>query len=410
MKKKTIIGLAALIVIIGILAAIASQYSAIEVNAEKVRRGNISSYVEEFGEVKAKDYINIYAPTSAKVESIMVDIGSLVKTGDVLAKLDGQDISRMIEEIDAQRLSILAQYNEAKKPVDSEIIEKLKIEINNMEQRVNTARKNLDDKKILLEAGAISNDEFQLAVNSLDFELGNIEMAKLDLQQLNNPVSSNVLAQYESQLKQLDIQKDALMDSGEDYTIESSIDGTVLFKNIDEGSYLQAGMHILQIANMDYMYIESDLLVGDIVKIEEGSEVIISNKDLDISDIKGQVSKIHPAAFSKVSDLGIEQKRIKIEIEMNEMNKNIKPGYEMDIRIITDKSEDTLTIPENAVFDMDGNYYVFKISDGKAILTQVKTGIESQRQIEILEGLAEGESIILSPDNEIAEGKKVKTN
>lgn len=410
MKKKTIIGLAALIVIIGILTAIASQYSAIEVNAEKVRRGNIASYVEEFGEVKAKDYINIYAPTSAKVESVMVDIGSLAKTGDVLAKLDGQDISRMIEEIDAQRSSILAQYNEAKKPVDSEIIEKLKIEINNMEQRVNTARKNLDDKKILLEAGAISNDEFQLAVNSLDFELGNIEMAKLDLQQLNNPVSSNVLAQYESQLKQLDIQKDALMDSGEDYTIESTIDGTVLFKNIDEGSYLQAGMHILQIANMDYMYIESDLLVGDIVKVEEGSEVIISNKDLDISDIKGQVSKIHPAAFSKVSDLGIEQKRIKIEIEMNEMNKNIKPGYEMDIRIITDKSEDTLTIPENAVFDMDGNYYVFKISDGKAILTQVKTGIESQRQIEILEGLAEGESIILSPDNEIAEGKKVKTN
>ena len=158
------------------------------------------------------------------------------------------------------------------------------------------------------------------------------------------------------------------------------------------------------------MYIEADILTGDIVKFEEGSQVVISSDDLGLTDIKGQVTKIHPRAFSKISDLGIEQKRIKVEIQINEIVENIKPGYELDLKIITDKSEDTLLAPENAVFDMEGKDYVFTIIDSKAILTQVKTGIESQRQIEILDGIEEGQIIILSPDNEIEDGIKVKIN
>ena len=158
-----------------------------------------------------------------------------------------------------QRLSVLAQHH--KKPVDNEVIEKLNIEIRNIEQRIQAAEKELNDKEVLLEAGAVSRDEYDLALRNLDFEKGNLEKARLDLDQYQKPVSSNILAQYEAQLKQLDIQKQGLMDSSKDFTISSSIDGTILFKNLDEGSYLQPGMHILEIGNTDEMYIEVDILV-----------------------------------------------------------------------------------------------------------------------------------------------------
>lgn len=410
MKKKILIAIIAVVIVGGIVAAIASRDSAIEVSVEEVIRGNISSYVEEIGEVKAKEHVNIYSPTSGRVVDLMVDIGDIVKEGDVLVRLDGDDIGRMIEEIDAQRLSVLAQYNEAKKPVDNEVIEKLNIEIRNIEQRIQAAEKELNDKEVLLEAGAVSRDEYDLALRNLDFEKGNLEKARLDLDQYQKPVSSNILAQYEAQLKQLDIQKQGLMDSSKDFTISSSIDGTILFKNLDEGSYLQPGMHILEIGNTDEMYIEADILVGDIVKFEEGSEVVISSDDLALANIKGQVEKIHPRAFSKISDLGIEQKRIKVEIGIDEIGVAIKPGYELDVKIITDKSENTLIVPEKAVFDMAGKDYVFKVVNEKALLTEVETGIESQKQIEILKGLGEGEVVILSPDNDIEDGIKVKTN
>ncbi len=408
MKKKIIIVIIAVILITGVSTAIASQNKAIEVNTEAVSRGNIASYVEEIGEVKVREHVNVYSPTAGKVTEDFVDIGDKVKAGDVLIKLDGEELSRKIEELDAQRSSILAQYNEAKKPADQEAIEKLKIEINNLEKRIVTAENEVNDTRLLLEGGAVSNEEYEAAVRSLDVERGNLEKAKLDLDQLTKPISGNIMAQYESQLKQIDIQKESLIDSGKDYTIMASMDGTVLTKDVEVGSYLQPGMHIMDIGNTNDLYIESEVLVGDVAKIKEGSEVIISSNDLDIVDLKGVVNKIHPIAYSKISDLGIEQKRIKIDIEIDKLDVELKPGYELDLDIIMERKENALIVPEDAVFEMDNKEYVFIVDNGKAALREVVTGIESQRLIQIIEGLKEGDLIILSPENSIKDGVKVK--
>ncbi len=397
-----------MILITGVSTAIASQNKAIEVNTEAVSRGNIASYVEEIGEVKVREHVNVYSPTAGKVTEDFVDIGDKVKAGDVLIKLDGEELSRKIEELDAQRSSILAQYNEAKKPADQEAIEKLKIEINNLEKRIVTAENEVNDTRLLLEGGAVSNEEYEAAVRSLDVERGNLEKAKLDLDQLTKPISGNIMAQYESQLKQIDIQKESLIDSGKDYTIMASMDGTVLTKDVEVGSYLQPGMHIMDIGNTNDLYIESEVLVGDVAKIKEGSEVIISSNDLDIVDLKGVVNKIHPIAYSKISDLGIEQKRIKIDIEIDKLDVELKPGYELDLDIIMERKENALIVPEDAVFEMDNKEYVFIVDNGKAALREVVTGIESQRLIQIIEGLKEGDLIILSPENSIKDGVKVK--
>lgn len=408
MKKKVVIVIIALILIAGVSTAIASQNKAIEVNTEAVTSGSIASYVEEIGEVKVREHVNVYSPTAGKVTEVLVEIGDKVKEGDILIKLDGEELSRRIEELDAQRSSILAQYNEAKKPVDKEAIEKLKIEINNLEKRIITAEKEVNDTKLLYEEGAISSGEYEAAVRNLDVEKGNLQKTKLDLEQLNKPISGNIIAQYEAQLKQIDLQKESLINSGEDYTIMAAIDGAVLMKNVEEGNYLQPGLHIMEIGNTNNLYIESEILVGDAVKIKEGSEVIISSNDLNIVDLKGVVNKIHPTAYSKVSDLGIEQKRIKIDIEIDQLDVQLKPGYELDLDIILERKEDALIIPENAVFEMDNKEYVFIVDNGKTVLREVMTGIESQRQIQIIEGLKEGDLVILSPENSIKEGIKVK--
>ncbi len=338
----------------------------------------------------------------------MVDIGDKVKKGDILIKLDGEELSRKIEELDAQRSSILAQYNEAKKPVDQETISKLKIEVSNLEKRIATAEDEVNKKKSLFDAGAISKDEYDVAVRSLDVEKGNLEKARLDLEQLTKPVSSNILAQYESQLKQIDLQKQSLLDTGDDFTITATIDGTVLFKEVEEGRYLQPGMHIMEIGNISDFYIESDILIGDVVKIKEGSEVILSSDDLDLVELKGKVSKIHPTAFSKVSDLGIEQKRIKVEIQLEDNTIELKPGYELEVKIIIDRNENGLLIPEDAVFEVDNKDYVFVVEDSKATLREVKIGIKSKKQVEVLDGLKEGDIVILSPDKNLDNGVKVK--
>lgn len=408
--KKKIIGIAIIVIIaagVGIYAN--SLNKGVEVNTSTVLKGDIAEYVEEMGVIMVKNHVNIYSPIGGRVSEVFVDIGDEVKEGDILIRLDGEQLSRQIAELDAQRSAILAQYNEAKKPLDNKNIEKLKLDISQIESRIKTAEETVSDKKTLFEAGAISNEEYQNAVRNLESENSNLEKVKLDLELLSKPVSANIIAQYEAQLKQLDIKREDLVKTGEDFTITASMDGTILQKQIEKGSYLQPGMHIMEIGNVDELYIESDLLVGDIVDVTEGSQVQISNKDIGLIDLEGVVKKIHPYAFSKVSDLGVEQKRVKVDIEMKDSAVELRPGYVIDIRIITDSKKDVLLIPENAVFKMDERKFVFVDENNKAILREIKTGIESQRLIEVNSGLNEGEIVILSPDENIEEGVKVRS-
>ncbi len=409
--KKRIIIIAVIIVILGATGIYSMTSSnTVEVNAEKVLKGNISEYVEEVGIVKSKNYSTIYSPASGKISEVLVDVGDKVNKGEVLLRLDSEQLSRQVAELEAQRSAVLAQYNEAKNPSNEENIRKIEIEIENLENRIKTAEKNVNDKEKLYESGAISKEEYESAVRNLDMERNNLKKAILDLEQLKKPVSQNILAQYEAQLKQIDLQIENLRDTGEDYTIVAPISGTVLRKEVEEGSYLNQGMFIMEIGETEELYIETDVLVEDVAKIKEGSKVIIYSDELGIDDLKGVVTKIHPTAFSKISDLGIEQKRVKVEIKMENTDFDIKPGYELDLRIIVNSKENALMVPKNSVFEMEDKEYVFIVDNGRAVLKEVKTGIEGQKHIEIVEGLEEGQLVILSPDNSLEDGMKVKSN
>ncbi len=80
----------------------------------------------------------------------------------------------------------------------------------------------------------------------------------------------------------------------------------------------------------------------------------------------------------------------------------------MEIKLITNESKDTLIIPENSVFKLDGKTFVFVEVNGRAELREVTTGLKSGRQIEVLSGLSEGELVIESPDPKLEEGSKIK--
>jgi HlyD family secretion protein len=182
----------------------------------------------------------------------------------------------------------------------------------------------------------------------------------------------------------------------------------VLTRNIEKGAILQPGIIIFEVGDKSGIYLESDILVDDIANVKVGSKVLIENEDLGITAVKGTVRKIYPKAFSKMSELGIGQKRVKTEIDFSEGVADLKSGYDMTVKIITASKENTLLIDEKAIFEYQGKDHVFVNENGVAKLRAVEKGLESDDRVEILSGLTEGEKIILSPDEKLAEGTKIK--
>lgn len=408
MMKKKIVIIIALIILVGAAAFFfLSQDKGLEVNGVEVRRGNLEDYVEENGTVMTRNNIQVYSPIAGKVTEVFVDVGDAVVEGDVLAKLDGETLALQLGQLDAQRSALVAGLNEAKKTGDANTIKSLQLDIDQLTKTIQDEEANLKDVKALYQAGAISEDQLKASERSLQSQKTNLEKMKLQLKGLNSPVSQNLIAQYQAQIKQIDLQKQELASSGDDFTIRAGTTGTVLQKTVQKGSILQPGISLMELGDTEDLYIQSDILVSEIFHIKEGLLVRLINEDLGI-ETRGKVEKIHPNAFSKISDLGVEQKRITLDIEMDTIAEGLRPGYDLEVRIIIKSSNDTLIIPENSVFSMENKDYVFVDKGGVAKLREIETGIQSGRDMEVLLGLGEGELVIQSPDGELEDGMKIQ--
>jgi HlyD family secretion protein len=417
-KKKRFmgIGLAVLLGLIVIFSLIHTGQG-VEVETVRVVKGDLNEYVEETAVVQAEDHRLIFAPTVGQVAEVFRQAGDKVKAGDVLAKLDSEEILLQIEALEAQKQAAEAQYAEAKSPAGKEEIGMLKVQVKAAEASYHEAKLEADNSKTLYESGAISLDTYQKSLTRLAVEESNLERAKTSLTLAQKGASANVLKQLEGQINQIEAQIEILRKQINDLTIKAPGDGIILFAEAKAGVFVQPGSPLFEMGNDTGIFLESDILVDEVGDIKVGAAVFIENEDLGIKGLPGRVRKIYPKAFNKMSDLGIEQKRVKLEIDFvkdqlsNEEKKkmeNLKPGYDLEVKIITAGRKNTLLVEESAVFDYQGKAHVFVVEKGKAKLREIEKGIESDEKVEVLKGLREGEEVIISPDETIEDGAKVK--
>ena len=124
--------------------------------------------------------------------------------------------------------------------------------------------------------------------------------------------------------------------------------------------------------------------------------------------IKGVVNRVEPSAFTEISALGVEEQRVNVVIDPVDPPPVLGAGYRVEARIATWIGEDVLVVPTSALFQQDGAWHVFAVVDGRARLTPVEIGERSAESAQVLSGLEEGDTVILFPSDEVAEGVRVE--
>ncbi len=408
MKKKRFFWIGLIVLVVAIAASRMIPEKGVTVEMGTVQKGNIDKYVEEIATVFVEDEVSVYAVEGGLVVKVLADTGYTVRKGDALIQIDDKEIIMEKQILVAQMKSASAQYEEKKKPVDSEEINKLRAQVRSAEIKYEEAKRSMENHKSLYDAGAISHNDYQKFVVNFDTSEAELEVTKSNLALAQKGISINIEKQYQAQITEIEKRIEILEKKHRDLVIQSPIDGIVMANKIKTGNILQSGALVMEIGSTTGYYLESDILMEEIASVQQGSIVMINNEDLGIKDAEGTIINISPKAFGKVSDLGIEQKRVKVKIRMDEEIKTIKPGYDLEIKIITDSRKNILLVDEKAVFTYQGKDCVFIVEDGIAKLRNIEKGLESDQKIEVLSGLREGEKVILSPNEEIKEGSRIK--
>lgn len=370
-----------------------------------VKMGNVTTRdIEETllveGPVSGSETAEVTSALNNKILQINVKEGDYVTKGQVLAVLDSTDIQNEISQ--AQ------QKLELSKLTTDETVRQQQTNYDNAVITMNEAKRVLDQSQSLLEAGAISEDEFILAKQAYEkavvavdgFHTVNGKVVPTESQKKSISLDSNAIA-----LKQNDIEKTL---------IKSPINGTVTRVNARLGRYAadtenKAAMFVIE----DLVNLNVKVRVGEqqIGKIKLGQQVTISSNILGKQTLAGVVDSIAPSGENK--DASGTKKVIPVTIKITEKSDVLIPGVTAKSKIMIASKKGIKAVPTEAVHaDLEGNnHYVYKVLEDNTVKkVPVQINLQDAFYTEIMsDELKEGDKIVLSSGEEILqEGSKVR--
>ncbi|MVX64707.1 HlyD family efflux transporter periplasmic adaptor subunit [Clostridium chromiireducens] len=409
MKKKKLLwtGIIAVICIASIYVYIVMQQGQ-AVETSIVEKGEIKQFIEDTATVQSTKKQTVYVEGTGKIDSIKVKVGDTVKKDDILLTMDKKDLELKLQDANSK---IKAAQSQLSGTDISNYVNKIEIseaEVDKAKVSYESASRSLNNSKVLYESGAISKQELDNVEDTYKNAEAVLKSSSNQLEEIKKGTPDYVKNGYEAGVEQAVILRNSIMREIDKQQVLSPIDGIVVENLLEENAIVVPGTTAFLIDNTKNLELEANILSDDIYKVKIGNEVEGSGKAIGNSLLKGKIIKIAPEAKNITSSLGVNQKRVMVTIEINDDTDLLKPGYDLDIKIITEIKSDTLVIPDSSVFDYKGDPCVFAVVDGKTVIRQIKKGIESEKTIEVLGGLEEGERIVLKPDNNTKEGMKVR--
>ncbi len=390
-KKKYVIILVLLIFALIVASSMLSGgQNSLKDNTSKVKLGNIQNTLEETGTVFSKRINTFYSDMSQKVKILNVSVGDKVKKGDIILTYDN-NYDLEIERANKQIEAITATYNETVKGADFQEISNMKLNISTLENNLNLSKNNFEKLKVLYENNAVSEVEYKEAENNISTLENQLLEARNNYDSLMKGVSSNVKKQYEAQIEEVMIQIKILEQSIERSSIKAEFDGVITELNVHQGGMTRPGVLVVEIQDENNIGIYVEVLAEDAANIVNNMPFII-NTGKESRELK--VNRIYPKAEATVSELGVEQKRVRIEADLEE-DIAMKIGAEVEVVIVLEEKNNVLLVDRDAVFEQNKKEYVTVVKGKDEVEKEITTGLKNDDFVEITSGLNEDEVVLI---------------
>jgi HlyD family secretion protein len=166
----------------------------------------------------------------------------------------------------------------------------------------------------------------------------------------------------------------------------------------------------LEIGDPADIEIEAEILSRDAVAIRPGDAVEVEQWGGE-NPLKGRVRRIEPAAFTKISALGVEEQRVIVLsdlLDIPEAARALGDRFRVEVRVAVWHADDVLIVPAGALFREGNAWKTYVFRDGEAKLTAVDAGHTDGRLTEIISGLQAGDEVLLHPPDTVTDGTSVR--
>lgn len=341
----------------------------LEVRTVPVLSGPVEAIVPSIqaGEVKSKRQVVLRSVAAGRIKAIHVERGDRVEAGQLLVEIDGSALRARLRLARANQQAGLSALRTA-------------------EVRLETARKAFDRNRKLAARGAMASGALERFEAEFDMAKEAVSTAQANVAQLKAGV---------------DVAQTALAET----RIEAPFAGLVAQVQAELGEVVSPANPLLELVDDTRVTVEAPIDEADLGRLKVGMPVRIETDAYPDQPFHGELVYISPVVLKDLR----QNRSLNVEVGLNGAADRFKVGMSADVEIVTDRREDVLWVPTAAVLRRGDRRQVYVVSGERAKLRTVRCGLTNWDRTEILEGLREGERIIVSLDAEgLADGTRIR--
>jgi len=377
-----------------------AQPVAIEVTTATAISRELPQFFEATGSLTGDEQTDVAPSIAGKVVSINVDLGSYVKRGQTIVRLDDVDAKLRVQQAQAQVEQTKASLRQAEekvgiRPGQSFDINRLP-DVANARVAYELAEKNQRRSEKLIESGDISRllyDEQKARRDQLKEQYE----AALSLARQNYAAVMTARANVANSESQLNL----AVRSQSYANVYSPIDGFVSDRPADLGEYVSTTTKVATVVKTNPLRLRIDIPEQAIPTVSVGQTVSVTTSAWPERNFSGRIARISP-------NVTPTSRTLTVEAEVENSGNLLKPGQFATVRILQQRAAPAVLVPARAIRTESGVSRVFVIKDGKALERQVQLGQTEGDLVQIKNGIVENETVATSNLEQLGDGMTVK--
>lgn len=356
-----------------------SQLAPKTVRVTRVHELPVEQTVAANGSLAAQDRAVLSAKVPGRLETIVVDMGTRVKQGDLLARIEKGDYELRRQQAEAALaqararlgLSLTGEQDKAE-PENTSIAKEARAVLGE-------ATKNHDRIVKLREEGVLPDADVETAEAAYQVAVNRYEES---IHEAKNRIATLKQRQVELALAEQQLQ---------DTEIRAPFPGIIERRQTSPGEFLSIGMPITTVVRVDPIRARLEVAERDAPKVKLGQNIRLRIEGSD-EDFPGTISRVSPV-------IAAENLVLQVEADVPNPRAILRPGSYIKANIVVNEHSRGLFVPRTAVITFAGIQKIFLIEQGKAVEKEVKLGREFDSQVEVLGKVKAGEVVVAEPGN-----------
>ena len=330
------------------------------------------------GTLAAQDQATVSAKVPGRVQTIAVDLGSIVRRGQSIAQLEPQDYQLRLQQAEAALAQARARVGLSPEGKDEKVNPENTGTVREARAVLDQAQQNRERSASLFKQGIIARAQLDASEAGYKVALSRYQDAIEEIR--------NRQALVMQRRSELEIAKQQLID----LTIYAPFDGVVQEKRASIGEYLAAGAPVVNIVRMNPLRLRAEVPEREAGKVRAGQQVRVTVEG-DSNVYTGRIVRLSPTITA-------ENRILVVEAEVQN-NGALRPGSFARADVVADDSSLVSAVPASAIVSFAGIDKVITIQDGKAAEKPVTLGRKAGDWVEVLAGINVGDVIIINPGN-----------